>query len=74
MSRSSVDRGWTDLHDRRLPRTLGAATDAFADSELARTVFGAEFHDSYTKYKRSEWDEFCLVVGEWEKERYLHMI
>ena len=58
----------------RLPRTLGTSIDAFAESDLAKATFGEEFHDSYTKYKRAEWDEYCLVVGEWEKERYLHMI
>lgn len=58
----------------RLPRTLGSAIDAFAESELAKATLGPEFHDSFTKYKRAEWDEYCLVVGDWEKERYLHMI
>ncbi len=57
----------------RLPRTLGHSVDAFAASDLARDTFGAEFHDSFVKYKRAEWEEFCLVVGEWEKERYLHL-
>lgn len=57
----------------RLPRTLGQAVDTFAASDLAKATLGAEFHDSFTKYKRSEWEEYCLVVGQWERDRYLHI-
>lgn len=57
----------------RLPRTLGQAIEVFAKDELAKATFGDAFHDSYTKYKRAEWQEYCLVVGEWERERYLHL-
>jgi len=57
----------------RLPRTLGQAIEVFAKDTLARETFGPAFHDSYTKYKRAEWQEYCLVVGEWERERYLHI-
>lgn len=60
-----------DIH--RLPRTLGHAIEVFADSKLAKETFGDEFHASYTTYKRAEWNEYCLVVGEWERERYLHL-
>jgi glutamine synthetase len=58
---------------RRLPRTLGEAIEAFANDELARETLGPAFHKTYTDYKRAEWDEYCVVVGEWERERYLHM-
>ena len=57
----------------RLPRTLGQSIDTFAASDLAKETLGAEFHDSFTKYKRAEWEEYCLVVGEWERDRYLHI-
>jgi glutamine synthetase len=57
----------------RLPRTLGQAIEAFATSDLAKETFGAKFHESFAKYKRAEWQEYCLVVGEWERERYLHL-
>ncbi len=57
----------------RLPRTLGHAIEPFAASDLAKETFGPEFHASYTKYKRDEWREYCLVVGDWERERYLHL-
>lgn len=57
----------------RLPRTLGQAIEAFAEDDLARETLGQEFHQSFTQYKRAEWDEYSLVVGEWERERYLHI-
>jgi glutamine synthetase len=57
----------------RLPRTLGEAIEAFADDDLAKATFGAEFHQSYVAYKRREWEQYCLVVGEWERERYMHV-
>lgn len=57
----------------RLPRTLGQALDAFASDELAKATLGPEFHASYLAYKRAEWQEYCLVVGEWERERYLQV-
>ncbi len=57
----------------RLPRTLGESIEAFAQDELAKATFGEEFHKSYVDYKRREWQEYCLVVGEWERERYMHI-
>jgi glutamine synthetase len=57
----------------RLPRTLGEAIDAFEADELARTTFGAEFHASFVKLKRSEWDAYSTVISEWERTQYLHL-
>ncbi len=57
----------------RLPRTLGDAIEVFARDDLAKATFGSEFHASFTKYKRNEWREYCLVVGDWERKKYLHV-
>jgi len=57
----------------RLPRTLGEAVDAFEADMLARETFGAEFHASYVKLKRSEWDAYSTVISAWEREQYLHL-
>ncbi|MGH6934457.1 MAG: type III glutamate--ammonia ligase, partial [Dongiaceae bacterium] len=57
----------------RLPRTLGQAIEVFAKDEMAKAAFGPAFHDSYAKYKQAEWQEYCLVVGDWERERYMHI-
>jgi glutamine synthetase len=58
---------------RRLPRTLGEAIDAFAQSRFAAEVMGEAFHASYVAYKRREWDDYCLTVDDWEKQRYMHV-
>jgi glutamine synthetase len=57
----------------RLPRNLGEAIDAFEADELARATFGDEFHASFVKLKRSEWDAYSTVISEWEREQYLHL-
>jgi glutamine synthetase len=36
-------------------------------------VFGAELHATYARVRRDEWREYNTVVGEWERERYLHL-
>jgi len=59
---------------RRLPKTLGEAIDDFEGDQLAAKVMGEQFRNSYVSYKRREWDDYCLTVGDWETERYLHMI
>lgn len=58
----------------RLPSTLGAALDAFGADDLAAEVFGKQFHADFAAYKRAEWDEYNTVVGEWEVQKYLHML
>ncbi len=57
----------------RLPRSLGEAVDAFEDDPLARETFGPEFHDSYVRLKRGEWDAYGTVVSEWERKQYLRL-
>jgi glutamine synthetase len=57
----------------RLPRNLGEAIDAFACDPLAVETFGVEFHTSYVKLKRAEWDAYGAVVSEWERRQYLHL-
>jgi glutamine synthetase len=56
----------------RLPATLGQAIDEFAKDSFAATVMGVDFHASYVAYKRREWEDYCLTVDDWEKQRYLH--
>ncbi|MCP4329243.1 MAG: hypothetical protein GY791_12485 [Alphaproteobacteria bacterium] len=58
---------------RRLPRTLGQAIEAFAADDLARAVLGDAFHKTFAAYKRAEWEEYCLIVGEWERKRYMQI-
>ncbi len=57
----------------RLPWTLGEAITAFERSEFVRKVLGDELHASYAEYKRAEWQEYNMVVSEWEQARYLRL-
>lgn len=54
-----------------LPRTLGAAIDAFERDPLSREVFGEEMFRSFIDTKRSEWESYSVHVSAWETERYL---
>lgn len=58
---------------QRLPTNLGMALDEFETDALAREVFGEEFHASFLRTKREEWQTYNTVVSEWERERYLHL-
>ncbi len=57
----------------RLPQNLGEAMDALERDELIREVLGSEFHASFLAAKRAEWRMYNTVVGEWEREQYLHL-
>ena len=53
-----------------LPRTLGAAIDAFDRSAFYRTTLGDEFVDYLVALKRSEWARFGATVTDWEQREY----
>lgn len=57
----------------RLPRTLDQALDELAADALARDVLGEAFHRDFVALKRREWEEYSLVVGDWERSKYLHL-
>ena len=58
---------------RRVPANLGEAVAEFEADPLARRVFGDELHATYARVRRAEWQEYNTVVGEWERQRYLHL-
>jgi glutamine synthetase len=58
---------------RRVPANLGEAVAEFEADPLARRVFGDELHATYVRVRRAEWQEYNTVVGEWERQRYLHL-
>jgi glutamine synthetase len=58
---------------KRLPRTLGESIAEFELDELAAEVFGHDFHATYVRVKREEWDTYNTVVSEWERSHYLHL-
>ena len=54
-----------------LPKTLLAATEAFAASGTARALFGEAFVDHYAATRRWEVERFDSAVTDWEIARYL---
>ena len=58
----------------RLPRTLEAAIERFARSEVARGWFGDAFVDDYVTMRRWECERYQAAVTEWERARYFEMI
>ncbi|MEO0824191.1 MAG: type III glutamate--ammonia ligase [Cyanobacteria bacterium J06635_15] len=54
-----------------LPRTLSEAIDAFEADPLAKTVMGPLMHQTYTDFKRQEWEEYHTHISDWEIKRYL---
>ncbi|MDQ3716459.1 MAG: glutamine synthetase family protein [Actinomycetota bacterium] len=52
-----------------VPRTLRAARDAFADSEVARNCFSDEVVDHYVHYADVELAAFESAVTDWERVR-----
>jgi glutamine synthetase len=53
----------------RVPSTLAAARDLFAESTVARQAFGQEVVDHYLNHARVELAAFESAVTDWEKFR-----
>jgi glutamine synthetase len=53
----------------RVPHTLYAARDLFAESEMAREAFSQEVVDHYLNRARIELEAYEAVVTDWEKFR-----
>lgn len=58
----------------RVPYTLGAATDGFANSAFAAVTFGADVVEHYSHAARVEQAQFDAVVTDWERKRYFERI
>jgi glutamine synthetase len=56
---------------KRLPLNLLDAIRAFEGSAVARAGLGEELVGSYAKLKHDEWQRYCNVVTEWERETTL---
>jgi glutamine synthetase len=54
-----------------LPRTLIEAIDALERDPLSKQVLGELMFDTYTSFKRQEWEQYHNHVSDWERERYL---
>ncbi|MGB3827419.1 MAG: glutamine synthetase family protein [Ornithinimicrobium sp.] len=54
---------------KQVPRTLREARDLFANSEIAREIFGQEVVDHYVNYADVELHAFDAAVTDWELRR-----
>jgi glutamine synthetase len=52
-----------------VPRTMAEARELFANSEIARDVFGDEVVDHYTHYADVEIGQFSEAITDWEVQR-----
>jgi len=57
-----------------LPKTLGAATEALANSETAKAIFGEPFVNHYVHTRRWEQRQYDLAVTDWELRRYFESV
>ena len=54
---------------RRLPKNLGDAIELFEHSDFCRSVLGDHLFEYLLKEKKSEWDEYCSIVTDWERKK-----
>src|SRR3954463_556905 len=59
---------------RHVPRTLAEAAELFANSEFARSAFGADVVEHYSHFFRTEVAAFNSAVTDWERQRYFERI
>lgn len=57
-----------------VPRTLSEATENFAQSDFARSVFGEDVVEHYTHFFRTEQAAYDKAVTDWERQRYFERI
>ena len=58
----------------KFPSSLEAATEKFANSKIAKELFGEVFVDHYANTRRWECKEFHKAVTDWELKRYFEII
>jgi glutamine synthetase len=58
----------------RVPYTLSQAVDQFSNSEFSKRAFGAEAHEHYTHFYRTEAAAYDKAVTDWERRRYFERI
>lgn len=58
----------------RLSKNLGEAAQRFAQSEVAREYFGAEFVGHFANTRLWEWRQCERSVTDWELKRYFELI
>jgi glutamine synthetase len=54
-----------------LPGSLNQALNALEEDEVIQAVLGKHTLENFLSAKRQEWEEYRLVVTDWELEKYL---
>jgi glutamine synthetase len=54
-----------------LPGSLHQALNALEEDQVIQEALGAHTLDRFINAKRQEWEEYRLVVTDWELEKYL---
>ena len=55
----------------QLPGSLGEALDELDRDSILKETLGPKIYQAFVRAKRSEWDEYCARVMDWEVEYYL---
>lgn len=59
---------------RRLPTTLKEAIAKLEKDEFILQVLGEHISKKYIEAKKTEWNDYCTQVSQWEIEQYLYRI
>lgn len=70
----TIGNGYKDLKNGSLPSNLHEATKQMKQSEIAKSLFGSDFVDHFTKTREWEWRQFSKQVTDWELKRYMEII
>ncbi|MFK7856639.1 MAG: glutamine synthetase family protein [Granulosicoccus sp.] len=62
-----------DSDATHLPENLGAAVEAFNNSELIRAQLGDQLVDYLVHIKRAEWRRYLSAISQWEQDEYFSL-
>jgi glutamine synthetase len=74
LDQAPVEGSAYDTEGPSYARTLDEATERFAQSAVARDLFGDEFVDHFAATRRWEWRQSLQAVTDWEMRRYFEIV
>jgi glutamine synthetase len=66
--------GYQDNSAKRFPRNLFEATEKFANSAIAKELFGETFVEHFAASRDWEWRQSQKAITDWELNRYFEII
>jgi glutamine synthetase len=66
--------GYQDRGGKRFPRNLYESTEKFANSAIAKELFGEVFVDHFAASRDWEWRQSQKAITDWELKRYFEII